>query len=183
MQTTHPTRDEPSDVARPAWYLVHTKPRQEERARLNLEQQGYVCFVPTLQQEKLRRGKLTVVSEALFPRYLFIRLDSSLSGRSWGPIRSTLGVSTLVCFGNVPAQIAEHLIEHLQQQQLQQEQHGVQALYVAGEALRITSGPFAGLDAIYQMKDGEQRALVLIELLGRPSALRLAFDHLQRRAD
>jgi len=73
------------------WYLIHTKPRQENAALLNLEQQGYECYLPILLAEKLRQGSLSVIEEPLFPRYLFIRLDPSGGSQSWAPIRSTRG--------------------------------------------------------------------------------------------
>jgi hypothetical protein len=81
------------------WYLVHTKPRQEEIALANLERQGYECYLPQMRIERVRRRKAEVTTEPMFPRYLFIRLDSSDQGKSWSPIRSTLGVSQLVHFG------------------------------------------------------------------------------------
>ena len=55
------------------WYLVHTKPRQEDIALSNLLRQDYECYLPTLPVEKLRKGGLALVEEPLFPRYLFIR--------------------------------------------------------------------------------------------------------------
>jgi len=81
------------------WYLTHTKLRQEQRALLNLERQGYECYLPLLSVEKMSKGEVSVVEEPLFARYLFIRLDVSQSGESWGPICSTKGVSRLVIFG------------------------------------------------------------------------------------
>jgi transcriptional antiterminator RfaH len=78
------------------WYLIHTKPRQELRALENLQRQGYECYLPLLPTEKIQQKLVAIVDEPLFPRYLFIRLDSSQSGKSWTPIRSTLGVSKLV---------------------------------------------------------------------------------------
>ncbi len=82
------------------WYLVHTKPRQEACALQNLERQGYDCYLPLLASEKLIKGAVTKLAEPLFPRYLFIRLDTGDSAKSWSPIRSTRGVSKLVGFGN-----------------------------------------------------------------------------------
>ncbi|MFM2051874.1 MAG: transcription/translation regulatory transformer protein RfaH [Pseudomonadota bacterium] len=92
------------------WYLIHTKIRQERVALENLERQGFECFLPQIQVKKLRQSTLQVVQEALFPRYLFIRLDTSQEGQNWAPIHSTLGVSRLVTFGNVPAKIADGLV-------------------------------------------------------------------------
>ena len=45
-----------------AWYVVHTKPRQEDKALLNLERQGYRCYLPRLTVEKIRRGKFAQVT-------------------------------------------------------------------------------------------------------------------------
>jgi transcriptional antiterminator RfaH len=153
------------------WYLIHTKPRQERRALLNLEQQGYQCYLPTLQAERLRQGMLEVADEALFPRYLFIRLGQGDSAKSWGPIRSTVGVSRLVSFGKEPAKVSESLINILQAQE-NSVRIEPKRLYKAGERVRLTEGAFAGLEGVYQMADGEHRAMVLIELLSKSVTLR-----------
>ncbi|HBA65303.1 MAG TPA: transcription/translation regulatory transformer protein RfaH, partial [Methylococcaceae bacterium] len=42
-------------------------------------------------------------------------------------------------------------------------------LFSEGDKVQIISGPFAGLEGIYQMADGETRAMVLIELLRKPA--------------
>lgn len=149
------------------WYLVYTKPRQERCALQNLEQQGYVCYLPTFPVEKLRQGILKVADEPLFPRYLFIRLGQGDSAQSWGPIRSTKGVSRLVSFGAEPARVDDRLIDLLKSQE-----GGVQAepkrLFKPGQRVRLSEGPFAGIEGIFQMADGERRVMVLIELLSKP---------------
>ncbi len=155
------------------WYVVHTKPRQEARALLNLEQQGYECYLPLLAAEKLHQGVLTVVNEPLFPRYLFIRLDAEASGKGWGPIRSTKGVSRLVSFGAEPAKIDAQLIEALRAQD-EAATRQTRKLFTPGERLLVTQGPFAGLEAVYQMNDGESRVMVLIELLSKTAPLKIA---------
>lgn len=148
------------------WYLVHTKPRQEQRALENLQRQGYPCFLPTITAERVRGVRCVTVTEPLFARYLFIQLDDSLQGRSWGPIRSTLGVTGLVTFGHQPARVPEALVEQLRQQVAQLAAQP-QPLFTPGQIVRITRGPFAGLEAVYQMPDGQQRAVVLLTLLQR----------------
>lgn len=63
-------------LAPAAWYVVQTKPRQEYRALENLINQGYECVLPEYQCEQLRQGVRALRNEPLFPRYLFIWLDT-----------------------------------------------------------------------------------------------------------
>ncbi|MDR1228706.1 MAG: transcription/translation regulatory transformer protein RfaH [Azoarcus sp.] len=154
------------------WYLIQTKPRLEKYALENLERQGYECYLPRLPAEKLRRGKLAIVNIPLFPRYLFIRLGTNTSDKSWAPIRSTKGVSTLVRFGNDPAKADDELIALLKSHESVR-QDAPERLFEQGERVLLTEGPFAGIEGIYQMTDGEHRAMVLIELLGKSASLRI----------
>jgi transcriptional antiterminator RfaH len=47
-------------------------------------------------------------------------------------------------------------------------------LFKAGERVHLTEAPFAGIEGIYQMADGERRVMVLIEILSKPVAVRVA---------
>ena len=155
------------------WYLVHTKPRQEKCALENLLRQGYQCYLPTIPSEKLCHGLLTVSDEPLFPRYLFIRLGQGDSAKSWAPIRSTRGVSRLVCFGNEPARVGDGLVESLRIQEASV-QSEPERLFKPGERVRLTEAPFAGIEGVFQIADGERRVMVLIEILSKPVAVRAA---------
>ena len=147
------------------WYLIHTKIRQERVALENLERQGFECFLPLMRAEKLRRGGLQVVQEALFPRYLFIRLGTGLESQSWAPIRSTLGVSRLVTFGLIPAKIDDELIDALRSQY--EASDVVLRHFEPGERIVVSDGPFVGIEAIYQMADSEGRVMVLLNILSK----------------
>ncbi len=161
------------------WYLVHTKPRQEKCALLNLEQQGYQCYLPTLPTEKFRQGVLTIIDEPLFPRYLFIRLGVGDSAKSWIPIRSTKGVSRLVSFGNKPAKVDDELIEALTAQEAAVQQKP-EYLFKPGERVRMKEGAFAGIEGVFQMTDGERRVMVLIEFLCKPVTVIVAPTQLRK---
>ncbi len=151
------------------WYLVHSKPRQERVALENLERQLFPCYLPVLRSEKVRRGALSVIEEPLFTRYLFVQLETDSSARSWAPIHSTRGVARLVRFGSEPARVSDELIAALRQREVQTPE--VKRLFQSGQSVRITEGPFAGVEGIFQMADGQLRAMVLIELLSRPVAV------------
>ena len=130
-----------------------------------------------IKTEKLRRHKATLVEEPMFPRYLFIRLDTSGSGPSWSPIRSTLGVSQLVRFGGQPAVVDAKLIELLRTR----EQVGQpERLFKAGEKVVLADGPFAGIEAIFKTADAESRSMILLEMLSKPVAMRIETASLRK---
>jgi len=163
------------------WFLIHTKPRQEPCALENLERQGFTCYLPMLLAEKVRQGKLVTLQEPLFPRYLFIQLGQGAQSQSWSPIRSTRGVSRLVSFGNEPAKVPSELVECLQLRDA--ERSGtIRPAFTPGDAVKILEGPFAGLDAVHQMKDGEGRVMVLIEMMSKPTQLKLQVGQVRRLA-
>jgi transcriptional antiterminator RfaH len=161
------------------WYLVHTKPRQEKSALTNLEQQGYQCYLPTMPSERLRQGSLTVLDEPLFPRYLFIRLGHGDTAKSWAPIRSTRGVSRLVKFGVEPAKVDDGLIDVLKSREVATNDEPAR-LFNPGERIRLASGPFAGIEGIYQIAEGERRVLVLIELMSKIVSVRVLPTELRK---
>lgn len=160
-----------------SWYLVHTKPRQEDVALANLERQSYECYLPQKRIERIRRRKAEVATEPMFPRYLFIRLDSSDQGKSRSPIRSTLGVSQLVHFGTRAAKVDDTLVDLLRQRE---RTLPTQAMFASGDSVVITDGPFAGIEAIYQTADAERRAFILLEILAQPESMHIDADRLRK---
>lgn len=161
------------------WYLVHTKPRQEVCALQNLNQQGHDCYLPLLSSEKLLRGQISKTYEPLFPRYLFIRLNTGHSAKSWTPIRSTRGVSRLVSFGNQPAKVADELVELIRAREASGDIEE-KRLFKPGESIRVVDGPFGGVEGIFQSLDGTQRVMILIELMSKPVKMAVAPSSIQR---
>ena len=160
-----------------AWYLIHTKQRQEALALTNLSRQGFECYMPMLRLQKIRQRKTALVAEPMFPRYLFIRLDTSGSGQSWSPIRSTLGVNQLVRFGGQPAKVDAQLIDLIRSREQGTQ---TQPLFSAGDNVTVADGPFAGLEAIYQNTDAESRSMILLNILSKPVAMRIDTASLRR---
>ncbi|PUE31196.1 transcription/translation regulatory transformer protein RfaH [Limnohabitans sp. Jir61] len=156
-----------------AWYVVHTKPRQEARALENLQNQGFNCFLPTMQVQKLRNQKVQTITEPMFSRYLFIQLDDQT--QNWGPIRSTLGVSKLVSFGPQPAKVPHEFIAFLKEAPPET----LERMFAPGDSVQVASGPLQGLEGKYIAHDGETRAFVLVDLLGQPQKLRMAVESLR----
>ena len=155
------------------WHLIYTKPRQEKRAALNLSQQGFEVFFPMISKEVLRQNSLDKVEEPLFKRYLFVRFDEKSS--PWHKIRNSLGVTDLVRFGNVFATIPDEMIDVFKTFELPTSE-----MFTRGQILKVTDGPFRDLEVIYQLKDSNERAIVLVEILNRTQKLSLPIHSLKK---
>ena len=162
-----------TDTNTTAWYVVHTKPRQETRAFENLQNQGFACFLPRMDIQKLRNQRVQTVTETMFSRYLFIQLDDTT--QNWGPIRSTLGVSRLVSFGPLPAKVPPEFIAFLQEAPPE----ALERMFAPGDRIHVADGPLKGLEGQYLAHDGETRAFVLVDLMGQPQKLRMAVESLR----
>ncbi len=154
------------------WYLVRTKPRAERTARANLERQGYVIYLPQFVQVTRRRQRWSNRIVALFPRYLFLQLESGR--QSLRPVHSTLGVSNIVRFGTRCAVVRDEIIDALR---LRADPatglHKLQAAagFARGTRVRITAGPFCGIDGIFERAAGADRVLILLNMLGHETTV------------
>lgn len=148
------------------WFLIYCKPRQEALAARNLERQGYEVYLPMLRQR--RRGRRTAgwCVAPMFPRYLFIHLDQGSD--NWKPIRSTIGVSRLVVFGDLPARVPDAFIDALTAQAGENGIHECgQGGFEAGEAVMIVGGPMAGYEAVFKARTAKERVVLLLKIAGR----------------
>jgi len=145
------------------WYLVHTLPRNEQRARLHLEAQGFRTHLAEISKTVRHARRLRTVRAPLFPRYLFLILD--LDRDRWLSVRGTFGVSSLFSCDErpvpVPPGVVEALIEHGSQANL--------ALCEGlrkGQRVRILTGPFAEIVGRLDRLDENGRVRVLVEIMG-----------------
>lgn len=165
---------DPSDKR---WYLVYAKPSKEELARVNLERQGYPTYLPMMRTPRRRGGRRIIRVEPMFPRYLFIHLDTESD--NWAPIRSTLGVANLVRFGMYPSPVPDDLIAALR---ARDNASGVQDVplhtFEQGQKVRIEEGPFMGYEGIFLAKTSEERVLILLDIVGKQARANVNIEHL-----
>ena len=144
------------------WYLIKTKPRQEKKAKQNLENQGYVAFCPITKIN----NKLVI----LFPSYLFVQLDKNT--QNWSPINSTKGVSHFVKFGLNFAKVPISVIEFIKSNQhITNEKLKNLYKFKPGDKVQITDGVFDNCIAIFQCYKSDERVILLMNLLGREQSL------------
>lgn len=161
-----------------AWYLVYSKPKQEDRAWWNLDSQGYRCYLPYVRVQRLYRRRHQTFTEPMFPRYLFIRLAAGVE--DWSPIRSTQGVSGLVRFGVWPAQVPDNLINEIRERTEQGYLDLCPRPMQRGDRVRVLDGPFAAYEGIFYAERGDDRAIIMLEAANQHTRLTVSQHSLER---
>ena len=151
------------------WYLIKTKPRQENVAIKNLENQEYSTYCPI--------ATINNRNVVLFPGYLFIHLDNE--SQNWSPIRSTKGVLNFVRFGLNFAQAPDTVIEFLKANELINKEKFINLnKFKPGEKVQITDGVFKNCVAIFKSFKSDERVILLINLLGQQQAINIKQESL-----
>ena len=145
------------------WYVVHTKPRQEERAYNNLRGWTLETFFPKIKERRLNpyTGSPTYVSKGLFPRYIFARFNLD---RLLHEVRFTRGVHSVLGIGGIPTSVQDEFVTLIQ---LRVDQSGFVKMdsdLSVGDKVVIKDGPLAGLMGIFKPETGEdKRVTILLE--------------------
>ena len=153
------------------WWVVKTKPQQEFKAEMNLIQQGYTTFCPIFNKELKRGNQFIVKPQPLFAGYLFIQANDFAQKKIY-LIRSTKGINSLLKVNETPLYVPHEIIHHLLLNQTQNHSH-VTPHFTAGCSVKIISGIYNGIEAIYQMDNGANRSIVLLSLIQKQTNLNL----------
>ena len=147
------------------WFCLRTKPRNESAARRMLMRDvGIDVFCPMLRFERARISGKVRVTEAMFPNYVFARFNYRDQHRH---VQGTLGVSTIVRFGGIPAVVPDEIVAELRASVVDQETIDIPTNIQVGEEVQLLEGPFSGLRALVtQVLPAQERIKVLLEILG-----------------
>jgi transcriptional antiterminator RfaH len=146
-----------------AWYVVYSKPHQEEAAQFHLRLKGVEVFFPRLLLPQALRKRKQIVP--LFPSYLFVRIRIP---EEYECVLWSSGVKRFVCFGEAPTPVSDEVLEYLMRQSNPAGVIMARSSLDVGQEIRISGGPFDGLAGIIQEPpDARGRVRVLMELLSR----------------
>ena len=151
------------------WYLIKTKPRQENVAIKNLENQEYSAYCPT--------ARINNKHVVLFPGYIFINLDKKKD--NWSPIRSTKGVVNFIRFGVIFAQVPDNVIEFIKANELITAEKFMNLnMFKPGDKVQITEGVFKNCVAIFKSFKADDRVILLMNILGQQQAINIKQESL-----
>jgi transcriptional antiterminator NusG len=157
-----PTGDAPKPEAQ-RWFALRVRANSEAKPKLALEQKGFETFLPTYLECRAYSDRIRKVEAALFPGYLFCRLDP----REQLPVLSTPGVSSIVSFGAGPQPLEESEILSIKRV-IGSGANTVPWPYLkTGDQVEIVFGALAGLTGILIRAKATHRLILSVPLLER----------------
>ena len=161
-----------------AWFCLRTHVKHEHVAARHLRQIEHVeVFNPRIRFARATRTGAMWIVEALFPSYLFARFawEIDLARVSYSP-----GVSGVVHFGARWPTIPDAVIDELRSRLGPADVHVLKDV-APGDAVQIAGGILHGLEAVVtQVMPGRQRVLVLMDFLGRQTAVELPLNRVAK---
>jgi transcription elongation factor/antiterminator RfaH len=146
------------------WYVLHSKPQKEDLLAEQLELRRIETFAPHIRVQVVNPRARKV--RAYFPGYLFVHVDLEQMGLS--ALQYVPGSAGLISFGGEPAFVPDGLIHAIRQRVQEIDSAGGELFDVLkpGETVLVHSGPFAGYEAIFDVRlPGTERVRILLKLL------------------
>lgn len=142
------------------WYLVYTKPKNEDIVSQKFVEAGFQVLNPKLKERKVYRRKLQDIISPLFPCYIFVRFNGSNDYRL---IKYTRGVKSIVGTVSEPSIVPDEIIESISARIKDSVVTLKPEELVKGEEVIISSGPLEGLSAIFERElKGTERVSILL---------------------
>jgi len=155
-----------------AWYVLYTKSRNEKKVAERLTVAGYKVYCPLHKVRRQWSERVKIVEEPLFRGYVFIQIQDAKRDEIFaypGTVRY------LFCLRR-PAVVRHSEIAIIQKWLKEHERIDVSQI-MPGDYLRITSGQFAGEEAIL-LDRKNSRVIVQLKELGIQLSLSLSNNDL-----
>ena len=146
------------------WYVLHAKPHKERQVADYLRAKKLTVYLPLVPVNPVNPRAAHL--RPFFPGYLFVKADLETYGLS--VLQWTPGLNRLLQFDDQPASVPDHFMAELKRRV-----ERIQAMgglkfdgLKPGARVKITSGPFAGYEAIFDARLSDtDRVRVLLEII------------------
>ncbi|MFH0779913.1 MAG: transcription termination/antitermination protein NusG [Parcubacteria group bacterium] len=166
------------------WYVIHTYSGYEENVSDNLKQriesmdmEGKIfnILIPTEKKIKIKNGKRKIVTEKIFPGYVFVEMI--VDDNSWYVVRNTPSVTGFIGTSTIPTPVSDEEIKTLQRRMgVEEPKYSIDVSLDA--PVKIVDGPFKNFEGKIAAIDEERgKVKVLVSMFGRETPVEL--DYLQ----
>lgn len=162
------------------WYVIHTHPKQEDRAGSNLRVLGVPILNPKIRERRYNQFSIvpTYITKPLFPRYIFAQF---VINDLYRKVRFTRGVYSVVSFGKGPTPIDEEIIALVQSNIKEDGFVRIDEEIWPGDRVIVKDGPLRNFAGIFEreMKDTD-RIRILLETVSYQAHVEIERDMVKK---
>ncbi len=170
------------------WYVVRAASGRENKAMLLLRNQISIAkmedsfgeiLVPTEEVVELKAGQRKTSQRRFFPGYMLVQVN--MNDDVWQLIKSVPHILGFI--GGLKAKpLPEHEVNKiLNRMESAEDQPKPKTLYMPGEMVRVTDGPFADFNGVVKDVNMEkQRLVVSVFIFGRSTPVELEFSQVEK---
>jgi transcription antitermination factor NusG len=148
------------------WYIAYTLPRHEKAIALRLKVEEIPCYVPLYSETRAWKERSVKLELPLFPCYVFAKMVPENRTR----LLSAPGVIRLLTVSGAPAVFPDEAMDALQSA-LRGWHARPCPFHSSGKRIRLTSGPFAGLEGTILRRNGKRKLIVTLDLISSSMSL------------
>jgi len=149
------------------WYAIYTCANHEKRVAAELNARTVEHFLPLYTSVRRWKDRRVSLDLPLFPGYVFVRL--ALRDRL--RVVQIPSVVRLVGFNSLPSALPDSEMEIMRSGLSECLRAAPHPFLTVGRRVRITGGPFAGLEGILKRRKSNLRIIVSLELIQRSVAV------------
>ena len=153
------------------WFVVQSKPREEERALHYLREKGFDTYLPRMEVVSVRKLKNVKSEKPLFPGYLFCRFNKE--DEILAHVRWTRGVKKLLPESVNPIPVENEVVKAIQS--LQQKDGVIRKQpFHKNDRIRIARGPMKNILGVFDHWSSDNgRVKVLLQFLNYQASVEL----------
>jgi len=162
------------------WYVVQSKPREEERALHFLKEKGFHTYLPRMEVVNIRGFKNAKTKKPLFPGYLFCRFNKN--DESLAHVRWTQGVKKMLPESVDPMPVDDEIVAAIHE--LEQKDGVIRKKPLQkNDRIRVARGPMQDVLGVFDHWSSDQgRVKVLLNFINYQAAVELHHSLIEKVA-
>jgi transcriptional antiterminator RfaH len=149
------------EVGASRWYVIYTRPKEEDRVDQNLTVLQVETFSPKIKKTQLNEfsGKAVCFRRPMFPRYLFARFEAD---NLLHKILYTRGVQKLVSFNNLPVTVDDEIIDLIRSRVGEDGFVKLNDDLQPGDEVTVNKGSMSGITGIFDRATNDKNRVMIL---------------------
>ena len=161
--------DELNTDIQPRWYAAYTRAHHELRVGERLADRAVQNYLPQYEVVRKWKDRKVCLQRPLFSGYIFVHL--ALQNRL--QVLQVPGVACLVSFAGKPVAVPDEEVERIRAILSRGYRVEPHRYLKAGKRVRVSSGPFEGLEGIVVRRNNGSRLVISMEVIHKAIAVEI----------